>query len=332
MSQAFQSLVPPPVVALAKLEAAACRDLAAARVTLGLFNTIVGDEPALLFPKYRWRLCDVNSLARALAASASEIMTWGAQRHVILNPLLASRATIARAVSAQRRESPHGRRQRAIANRYRKMYPQVRPCARPVRARTLNLHQIDILSDEIGRPVGEGLLRLARAFRPTQIEFIAHGDGEYLSARAGTIRIRLGEDGYTVVSISLTLETPAAKRPRIVMGFLEDFFETGTEGVIWSLISEEERGYDALFPIEEGDHLTIQDQLGRKLWSGKIRCDRKSGWRRYPLNSKYGQPSALGHWVHWTQRGFKPDDWARYFIRPEHDRMRGILRRNPPAG
>jgi hypothetical protein len=32
---------------------------------------------------------------------------------------------------------------------------------------------------------------------------------------------------------------------------------------------------------------------------------------RYPLNPKYGQPLSLGHWVHWTEKGFKPDEWGR---------------------
>lgn len=229
---------------------------------------------------------------------------------------------------ALRRQSPYGRNRRRFADRCRKMYPPLPPSALVGGSRVLKLHPFDILHEEVGRPISDGMLRLVRAFRPSQIEILAHGEGEYLPTRARSTRIRLGEDGYTVMGIILNLAVARAKRRRVVTGVLEDFFETGTEGVIWAVVSDDDHGYDALYPVDEGDHLTIQDELGRKLWSGKIRCDRKAGWQRSSLNPKHGQPFALGHWIHWTQRGFKPDDWARYFIRPQHDRLRGILRKN----
>ena len=112
-------------------------------------------------------------------------------------------------------------------------------------------------------------------------------------------------------------------------GELIDFFETGTEGVIWMLEDDRGIGREALEPICEGDRLTILDQLGNELWRGIIRCDKKIGLRPYPLNPQYGQQCALGHWVHWIQHGFKPDDWAKFFIRPDHDRLRGVLVRKP---
>ncbi len=319
--------VPPPLVALKNLEQAACRDLTVARLTLGLFDAIVGGEPSFLFPGYRWRLCEVKSFPPKLAGNAAQIMVWGARRGAVLNSLLASRANITRAVLALRRQSPHGRHRVVLANRWRREYPQIKPSVGKSAADVQPLRAVDILHDEVGRPLSDGTIRLMRALQPSRIEILAHDEGEYCSWHAGAIKIRLAQDGYTVTAITLVLAVEAGKRLRKIHGVLEDFFETGTEGVIWSVVSEDDHGYDALYPIEEGDHLTIQDQLGRKMWSGKIRCDRRAGWRRYPLNPKYGQPCALGHWVHWTQRGFKPDDWARYFIRPEYDRLRGILRK-----
>jgi hypothetical protein len=99
------------------------------------------------------------------------------------------------------------------------------------------------------------------------------------------------------------------------------------------MIDDEDRGgRDALETICEGDHLKILDQLGRTLWKGTIRCDKKTGWRAYPKNPEYGQQCALGYWIHWVQKGFAPDDWAKFFIRVEYEHFQGILvrgRRSP---
>jgi hypothetical protein len=330
MKSSRSSNAAPPAAALRQLEAAACCELAVARVTLGLLNTIIGGKPSFLFPDYHWRLCDINSLPRPLARSAAEIMAWGVRRGVVLNALFGSQAAITRAVVALRRQSPYGRNRRAFANRCRKVYPPLKPSVRSVGSPVQGLRTVDILPEEVGRPLGASTLRLVRGLGPSQIEIFAHDEGEWAVSRTDGIKMRLGQDGYTVSSITMNVTVAVTKRRRIIEGVLEDFFETGTEGIIWSVLNDDDRGYDALYPIEEGDHLTIQDQLGRKLWSGKIRCDYKTGWRRYPLNPKHGQPCALGHWIHWTQRGFKPDDWAQYFIRPQYARMRGILRKRRP--
>lgn len=112
---------------------------------------------------------------------------------------------------------------------------------------------------------------------------------------------------------------------KIVEGRLLGFSETGTEGAVWMIEANGRHGYDALEPICEGDQLTILDQLGATVWEGTISCDKKTGWRRYPSNPRFGQQCALGRWIHWVQRGFRPDDWAQFFIRPAHDRLRGVL-------
>jgi len=76
----------------------------------------------------------------------------------------------------------------------------------------------------------------------------------------GSLTIRLAEDEYTVESITFVVEAPArtkASTPHRVEGELIGFFETGTEGVIWSIEDDSRFGRDAMETICEGDHLTI---------------------------------------------------------------------------
>jgi hypothetical protein len=92
------------------------------------------------------------------------------------------------------------------------------------------------------------------------------------------------------------------------------FFETGTEGIIWTLLKDGFAGYEAIESIEEGDHLSVFDTDNNVLFEGIIQPDYEAGWMEYPLNPGYGQPSALGYWIHWTQKDWKPDDWAKLFM------------------
>ncbi|MDP3999046.1 MAG: hypothetical protein Q8P76_00425 [bacterium] len=101
------------------------------------------------------------------------------------------------------------------------------------------------------------------------------------------------------------------------IGVLAGYFETGTEGQIWVLLEDGKEGYDAMKLIELGDHLRIYGEDNKILFDGKIIPDFEIGRTPYPLNPKYGQPSALGFWIHWTQKGFTADDWARFFLREE---------------
>lgn len=105
-----------------------------------------------------------------------------------------------------------------------------------------------------------------------------------------------------------------SRKEKKYVGVLEPWFETGTEGIIWSVQEDGKDGYDGLNVIKAGDHLTVYDEKGKTYFKGKIYPDHKAGWRRYPKNSKCGQPCALGCWVHWTQIGWEPDDWARLFM------------------
>lgn len=109
---------------------------------------------------------------------------------------------------------------------------------------------------------------------------------------------------------------PEAEMEKYV-GTLFGWFETGTEGAIWALQEDGQGGYDGLKIIKPGDHLTIFGEHQEILFDGTIIPDYKVGWTEYPLGPGRGQPAALGFWIHWTQAGFRPDDWAKFFLREE---------------
>lgn len=121
------------------------------------------------------------------------------------------------------------------------------------------------------------------------------------------------------------LEKFKKQKEEIFRGVLEPYFETGTEGIIWSLEEGDKKGYEGLHPIHTGDYLTIYNEKGEIIFKSKIFPDIKAGWAEYPCNPGYGQPCALGFWIHWTQIGWEPDDWARLFLRGKKPALRAEL-------
>lgn len=114
---------------------------------------------------------------------------------------------------------------------------------------------------------------------------------------------------------------PNSKLPKIkVSGVLDQFFETGCEGIKWVVIENGKPFNDALHFIQEGDHLTVYGENNGILFDGEIICDFQAGWTEYPYNPGHGQPSALGCWIHWTQHGWQPDEWAKLFF---HEHIEG---------
>jgi len=111
-------------------------------------------------------------------------------------------------------------------------------------------------------------------------------------------------------------------------GVLDWFFETGTEGLCWVLRQDNKRGIKALVFIRKGDQLTVYGEDNSVVFEGEIVPDLKAGWTPYPDNSQYGQPSALGFRIHWTQAGWQPDNWARLFVRNKKPLLRAKLVRN----
>ena len=55
-----------------------------------------------------------------------------------------------------------------------------------------------------------------------------------------------------------------------ITGVLDAYFETGTEGVIWSVYEDGKTGYDGLNCLHTGDHLTIYDKKDRNNTYGTV--------------------------------------------------------------
>lgn len=104
---------------------------------------------------------------------------------------------------------------------------------------------------------------------------------------------------------------------RVIEGRLEDYWEPHTEGTCWAVFEDDRsKGpYDRLHLLESGDRLSILDEHGGETFTVTIDPDFDAG--RTTITSAGGGRSvvrALGRDVHWTQKGWDPDDWARLFI------------------
>ena len=104
----------------------------------------------------------------------------------------------------------------------------------------------------------------------------------------------------------------------VIHGILADFFETGTEGVCWAVYEDGKQSYDGLHLLGPRNHLRVTDETGAVRFDGYIDPDAEKGWMEYPgrPGEGYGQPAALGYWIHWIQAGWEPDEWAALFFRP----------------
>jgi hypothetical protein len=107
-------------------------------------------------------------------------------------------------------------------------------------------------------------------------------------------------------------------------GVLFPYFETGCEGLVWALQRDGLDGYKGLVCLEEGDLVTIRSPEGRVLFEDTIKQDYENGTIPRYEGAKHTQVTALGYWVHWSQAGWAPDDWAKLFLEQGN---RGTLRR-----
>ena len=99
-------------------------------------------------------------------------------------------------------------------------------------------------------------------------------------------------------------------------GKLEAFFETGTEGVLWSFIPNGREGYENLHVLQNGDRLTVFADAACAItkWQGNVDLEYERNWQNFPLNPQYGQQAVEGCWVHGLERTLPPETWARMFF------------------
>lgn len=102
-----------------------------------------------------------------------------------------------------------------------------------------------------------------------------------------------------------------------VVGRVDMYFETGTEGAYWSL--EEINGlsgYEGLRIIGGGDRLVVYNDDGSVYLDQILIEDHDVGW--HPYNSDYpyglGQQTCAGLWVHWIPKGYSAEEWAEIYV------------------
>ena len=114
----------------------------------------------------------------------------------------------------------------------------------------------------------------------------------------------------------------------MLKGYINEFFETGCEGVMWYFFEDDKGWPDCIQELNNGDRLKVFGENGEILFDDIIEHDREAGWqpyfhvvrkykkkkKSYPRDSAHGQPCALGYWIHWTQKGWEPDEWAKLFF------------------
>lgn len=102
-------------------------------------------------------------------------------------------------------------------------------------------------------------------------------------------------------------------RNRLV-GTLDAYFETGTEGVLWSFLDNDKSGYAGLNVLKNGDYLFVEDGSGGIDWEGVVLLDIHKNKVPIPTNPEYYKQAVLGYWVHGLQHGVEPERWAKWFF------------------
>jgi hypothetical protein len=315
----------PPKGLVGTVAKSAKADWTALKVVLGLLRCLCGREPSLVFPGDHWSPADLRHLPLEATHAAKSLLRWVQSPVAVLNELVFATMELEQYAYAERSKWPIAANRRTYIEEQKRRFSSS-PASDSARRSDTEVTEVSVLDHLLGSPLTPRIVATVESLRPNQIRIADHNDALPWATASGVVTVRLLADGYSIGSIVRSFECGPAHTPvGPVEGELEDFFETGTEGVVWALSDDIHFGHDSLHFLEAGDHLVITDRTGRSVWTGVIDPDAEVGWRRYPKNPKYGQPVALGRWIHWTQRGFAPDEWAKYFIVGRGERFRGVL-------
>jgi hypothetical protein len=113
------------------------------------------------------------------------------------------------------------------------------------------------------------------------------------------------------VNLSQT-SNPVGELTRVV-GTLEPYFETGTEGIVWSLHTSGVPGYDGLNCLKKGDDLLVYNPDGTALWAGEIDLEYQRCHQPFPMNPQYGKQAINNMWVNGIQADVDPETWFGWF-------------------
>ncbi len=102
-----------------------------------------------------------------------------------------------------------------------------------------------------------------------------------------------------------------------ILGELELWGETGTEGISWAIYETGKKGYDGLNFIEPGDKLEVYNSNEKIYWKGKIQRD---------FSTRYLDIRGINVYVGWTQKDCNPEFWADMFRRGMNARLKKCSR------
>lgn len=128
-----------------------------------------------------------------------------------------------------------------------------------------------------------------------------------------------------------------------IKGVLTDWFETGTEGVHWTLQDEKHisdegfYSYEGLHILKNGDYLEISWKGSTPIWSGVLRMlkTRKAMFDPYLTQYVKGDPnlsfpqlSFAGLWVHALPINVDLGLWHDVFV-ARSGQYQGLLKKKP---